>query len=60
MLFRSLQDVGVQLLDVLEFLDEVREDGRADAVGLALGPSIGWLAEGDLAIEEEFDSVQLV
>ena len=46
--------------DVLEFLDEVRESGRADAVGLALGPSIGWLAEGDLAIEEEFDSVQLV
>ncbi|PSQ41477.1 general stress protein, partial [Halobacteriales archaeon SW_5_68_122] len=46
--------------DVLEFLDEVREEGRADAVGLALGPSIGWLAEGDLAIEEEFDSVQLV
>jgi aryl-alcohol dehydrogenase-like predicted oxidoreductase len=46
--------------DVLEFLDEVREEGRADAIGLALGPSIGWLAEGDLAIEEEFDSVQLV
>ena len=46
--------------DVLEFLDEVREEGRADAVGLALGPSIGWLAEGDLAIEEEFDAVQLV
>jgi len=46
--------------DVLEFLDEVQEEGRADAVGLALGPSIGWLAEGDLAIEEEFDAVQLV
>ena len=46
--------------DVLEFLDEVREEGRADAIGLALGPSIGWLAEGDLAIEEEFESVQLV
>ena len=46
--------------DVLEFLDEIQEEGRADAVGLALGPSIGWLAEGDLAIEEEFDAVQLV
>ncbi|MFT4883476.1 MAG: aryl-alcohol dehydrogenase-like predicted oxidoreductase, partial [Natronomonas sp.] len=46
--------------DVLEFLDEVREEGRADAIGIALGPSIGWLAEGDLGIEEEFDSVQLV
>ena len=30
------------------------------ARGLALGPSIGWLAEGDFAIEHEFDSVQLV
>jgi hypothetical protein len=46
--------------DVLEFLDEVREEGRADAIGIALGPSIGWLAEGDLGIEEEFESVQLV
>ncbi len=46
--------------DVLEFLDELQESGRINAVGWALGPSIGWLAEGDMAIEEEFDSVQLV
>ena len=46
--------------DVLEFLDELREDGRIDAIGWALGPSIGWLAEGDAAIEAEFDSVQFV
>ena len=46
--------------DVLEFLDELKEAGRIDAVGWALGPSIGWLAEGDMAIEEEFDAVQLV
>ncbi|WP_254531816.1 aldo/keto reductase [Natrinema gelatinilyticum] len=46
--------------DVLELLDELQEDGTVDAIGLALGPSIGWLAEGDLAIEEEFDSVQFV
>ncbi len=46
--------------DVLELLDELEEEGLIDATGLALGPSIGWLAEGDLAIEEEFDSVQLV
>ncbi|QLD88844.1 aldo/keto reductase [Natronomonas salina] len=46
--------------DVLEFLDELREEGRVDAVGWALGPSIGWLAEGDKAIVEEFDAVQLV
>jgi aryl-alcohol dehydrogenase-like predicted oxidoreductase len=46
--------------DVLEWLDEIRERGLADAVGIALGPSIGWLAEGERAIREEFDSVQLV
>jgi aryl-alcohol dehydrogenase-like predicted oxidoreductase len=46
--------------DVLEFLDELREEGRVDAVGWALGPSIGWLAEGERAIVEEFDAVQLV
>jgi aryl-alcohol dehydrogenase-like predicted oxidoreductase len=46
--------------DVLETLDELREEGLVEAVGWALGPSIGWLAEGDMAIEEEFDAVQLV
>ncbi|RDI72075.1 aldo/keto reductase [Halopelagius longus] len=46
--------------DVLETLDELREEGLVDAVGWALGPSIGWLAEGDMAITEEFDAVQLV
>ncbi|MFC6764011.1 aldo/keto reductase [Natrinema soli] len=53
-------DVDEITPDVLELLDELEEDGLIDATGLALGPSIGWLAEGDLAIEEEFDSVQLV
>jgi len=53
-------DVGEITLDILELLDELKEEGKIDAVGLALGPSIGWLAEGDFAIEEEFDSVQLV
>ncbi|WP_254766536.1 aldo/keto reductase [Salinilacihabitans rarus] len=46
--------------DVLELLDELEEEGVIEARGLALGPSIGWLAEGDFAIEEEFDAVQLV
>ncbi|ELZ34025.1 oxidoreductase, aryl-alcohol dehydrogenase like protein [Halogeometricum pallidum JCM 14848] len=46
--------------DVLEALDELKEEGLVDAVGWALGPSIGWLAEGDMAIAEEFDSLQLV
>jgi aryl-alcohol dehydrogenase-like predicted oxidoreductase len=53
-------DVDELTPDVLELLDELREDGRADAIGVALGPSIGWLAEGDFAIEEEFDAVQYV
>ncbi|MFD1684001.1 aldo/keto reductase [Halobellus litoreus] len=46
--------------DVLEALDELKEEGLVRSIGWALGPSIGWLAEGDMAIEEEFDSLQLV
>ncbi|PSQ11850.1 general stress protein [Halobacteriales archaeon QS_7_68_65] len=46
--------------DLLEALDELRESGRVDALGWALGPSIGWLAEGDAAIEYDFDAVQVV
>jgi aryl-alcohol dehydrogenase-like predicted oxidoreductase len=46
--------------DVLEALDELRESGKVEAIGWALGPSIGWLAEGDAAIENEFDAVQVV
>jgi aryl-alcohol dehydrogenase-like predicted oxidoreductase len=45
---------------VLEALEELRESGRVDAVGWALGPSIGWLAEGDRAVELDFDAVQTV
>jgi aryl-alcohol dehydrogenase-like predicted oxidoreductase len=46
--------------DVLEALDELREEGKIEATGWALGPSIGWLAEGDRAVEEEFDALQVV
>jgi aryl-alcohol dehydrogenase-like predicted oxidoreductase len=46
--------------DVLEVLDELRESGKVGAVGWALGPAIGWLAEGDAAIKHEFDTVQIV
>jgi aryl-alcohol dehydrogenase-like predicted oxidoreductase len=53
-------DVAELTDEVLELLDELREGGVADAIGVALGPSIGWLAEGDLAIEREFDGVQYV
>ncbi len=53
-------DVDEITPDVLELFDELEENGVIEATGLALGPSIGWLAEGDRAIEEEFDSLQLV
>jgi aryl-alcohol dehydrogenase-like predicted oxidoreductase len=58
----QLHNANVEEVDaeVLEFLDELREGDRVGAIGWALGPSIGWLAEGDMAIEEEFDAVQLV
>jgi aryl-alcohol dehydrogenase-like predicted oxidoreductase len=46
--------------DVLETLDELREEGKVEAIGWALGPSIGWLADGDAAIEHEFDALQTV
>jgi aryl-alcohol dehydrogenase-like predicted oxidoreductase len=46
--------------DVLETLDELREEGKVEAIGWALGPSIGWLAEATSAVENEFDALQLV
>lgn len=46
--------------DVLETLDELKESGRVGSVGWALGPSIGWLAEGEAAVEHEFDALQTV
>jgi aryl-alcohol dehydrogenase-like predicted oxidoreductase len=72
---RSIERLGVEYIDVLqlhnanvdevdadilEALDELREEGLVRAIGWALGPSIGWLAEGDMAIKHEFDTLQLV
>ncbi|MFB6151372.1 MAG: aldo/keto reductase [Haloarculaceae archaeon] len=53
-------NVGEVDADVLATLDELRDSGRVEAVGWALGPSIGWLAEATKAVEEGFDAVQLV
>ena len=53
-------NVGEVDEDVLEVLDELREQGKVEAIGWALGPSIGWLAETEAAVENEFDIVQLV
>lgn len=38
--------------DVWTFLDRARRDGKIRAVGVALGPAIGWEAEGRYALEE--------
>ncbi|ESP87320.1 aldo/keto reductase [Candidatus Halobonum tyrrellensis] len=46
--------------EVLETLYEMRDDGLYDALGWAVGPSIGWLAEGDRAVQLDFDVVQTV
>ena len=47
--------------DVVEKLEELKESGTVEAVGWALGPSIGWLAEGDRSVElDVFDAVQTV
>ena len=46
---------------VRDLLREWKAEGRVRALGWALGPSIGWLAEGDAAVEyDEFDAVQTV
>ena len=46
--------------EVLDTLDDLRSEGLVDAVGWALGPSIGWLAEGERAVADGFDVVQSV
>ena len=47
--------------EVRDLLREWKSEGRVRALGWALGPSIGWLAEGDAAVEyDEFDAVQTV
>jgi aryl-alcohol dehydrogenase-like predicted oxidoreductase len=73
---RSLDRLGLDRVDVLqlhnanaeevtpeviETLEGLRDDGVVDALGWALGPSIGWLAEGEHAVEfDAFDAVQTV
>ena len=46
--------------DVLATLDDLREEGKIESIGWALGPSIGWLADGDAAVQNEFDALQTV
>jgi len=46
--------------EALDLLDDLRASGTVGAVGWALGPSIGWLEEGERAIDLDFDAVQTV
>lgn len=45
---------------VVETLVELRDDELVRALGWELGPGIGWLAEGERAIEHEFDAIGTV
>lgn len=54
----NVDEVTPEVVDVLR---EFKAEGKVDALGWALGPSIGWLAEGDAAVEMDvFDAVQTV
>jgi aryl-alcohol dehydrogenase-like predicted oxidoreductase len=47
--------------ELLDTLLDLKDEGRVRALGWALGPSIGWLAEGERAAElEAFDALQTV
>jgi len=54
-------DVDEVTPEVVDVLREFKTEGKVDALGWALGPSIGWLAEGEAAVDYEvFDAVQTV
>ncbi|WP_430503601.1 aldo/keto reductase [Haloparvum sp. PAK95] len=54
----NVDEVTPEVVDVLR---ELKAEGKVDALGWALGPSIGWLAEGDAAVDYDvFDAVQTV
>ena len=47
--------------DVWHFLQRVKQEGKVRAIGVALGPAIGWLDEGVSAMEERgADVVQII
>ncbi|MFB6218987.1 MAG: aldo/keto reductase, partial [Halobacteriaceae archaeon] len=58
----QLHNANVEEVDdeVLDLLDDLQAAGTVEAVGWALGPSIGWLAEGERAVDLGFDAVQTV
>ena len=52
---------ALQRDDVWHFLQRVKQEGKVRAIGVALGPAIGWLDEGVSALEERgADVVQII
>lgn len=48
-------NVDEVMFDVFEVFDELKEEGFIEVIGWVFGFFIGWLVEGDVVIEEEFD-----
>jgi len=46
--------------ELMETLESLREEGLVDALGWAMGPSIGWIAEHEAAVDHGFDVLQTV
>ena len=45
---------------VFEFMESLRRDGIARSVGVALGPTLGWLEEGLKAIEVGYQGLEFI
>ncbi len=60
----QLHNVRIEHLqrdEVWTFLDRVKRDGKVRAVGVALGPAIGWCEEGVYALTERpVDALQMI
>ena len=46
--------------EVFEFMQELKKDGIARSVGVALGPTLGWLDEGIKAIEMGYEGLEFI
>ncbi len=46
--------------EVFEFMQELKKDGIARSVGVALGPTLGWLEEGLKAIEMGYEGLEFI
>lgn len=46
--------------DLFETLDCLREEGKVRAIGIALGPDIGWYQEGVVALDRGIPALQVI